>query len=676
MLDHNHFSAGIWRRSLRSVPTLCVITLFLLSVSPVFANDLLDMDFEDLLNIQVSSASKTPTSLMKTAAAVAVISREDIHRSGASNIPEVLRMVSGVQVAQLDANRWAVTIRGFNGQTANKLLVMIDGRSIYTPTFSGTYWDTLDVSLEEIERIEVVRGPGAALWGANAVNGVINIITSTTLENSTDQITGWVGLKKHSGISVLKTIKPNEANALRLSLRGLERDQGSLQGEGNGDDTTQGRIGLRWDNHGSNYALHTTASYYQGRESTTYNSIEPTAPYICPLIDDADLSGGHIQSRYSYYFRPTSTLDIQLYYDYSSRHEWLYDQRLQQYDLDIQHTSQPLAAHRLTWGGGIDISRDYYHSRRGQINITPEHSHAHLFSFFAQDDYSILSNLTVTLGTKCEHNEVTGWEWQPNLRLLWQATPRLSLWGAVSRAVRTPSHVEENGSLILSIEPPSALTPMPWPTMVTLQGDHDIDSEDLIAWELGTRFAINNSASCDIAMFIHDYDNLQGGHQQATSATNIDGQPVYVVNYGADNNFAGYSYGAEVAANWQVVPTWSLLLAYSFLDMNLDQGNAQEITVPERYTQHHLSLQSRLNINRNWQTDCWLTYNDGIKSQDISPRWEMQLRIGWQPQPEWELELIGHNLLHDDSKEIYSELSSMQSSRSERGVLLRLTYKY
>lgn len=670
----------------------CVLWLLLgCCNSLAYADNLLDLGFEELLNIQVSSASKTPTSLMKTAAAVSVISREDIHRSGATTIPEALRMVPGVHVAQLDANRWAVTVRGFNGQTANKLLVMIDGRSIYTPTFSGTYWDALDVSLEEVERIEVIRGPGAALWGANAVNGVINIITSTTAENSTDQATAWLGSTEHGGLSLLQSIKADENNTLRLSLRGFARDQGSLGNtshdphglkndqvslHGGGHDTHDGRIGLRWDNQGKNYALHTTASYYRRRESTIYNKALATAPYNYALVDDANVEGGHLQTRYSHYFSPTSTLDIQFYYNYSSRDEWLYNQHLYQYNLDIQHSTILLSAHRLTYGGSIDISQDYYHSRQGQININPQHNRSHLFSFFAQDDYTILPQLTVTIGSKCEHNEVTGWEWQPNLRLLWQATPRLSLWGAVSRAVRTPAHADENGKLIMSIQPPSALTPMPWPTLITLQGQHDIESEDLLAWELGSRFTCTSSVSCDLSLFYHDYDNLQGARQQTPGVTTIDGQPVYVVNYVVNNNFAGYSYGAELATNWQVNPASAVKLAYSFLDMNMEQGNSGEITMPERYTQHQISLQYGLNINRDWNVNCWLTYNDGIKSQDISPRWDMQLRLGWQPRKNWELELIGHNLLHDDKTEIYSELFSMQSSRSERGVLLRATYKY
>ncbi|OQY18911.1 MAG: hypothetical protein B6I36_05805 [Desulfobacteraceae bacterium 4572_35.1] len=676
MYDRHYNRSGV--RHLASLLTVSIyITALLLLCAPSsMANDLLDMSFEELLNVEVSAASKTPTSLMKTAAAVSVISREDIHRSGATSVPEALRMVPGIHVAQLDANRWAVTVRGFNAQTANKLLVMIDGRSIYTPTFSGTYWDALDVSLEEIERIEVVRGPGASLWGANAVNGVINIITSSTLENDTDQLTGWLGSKEHGGLSLLKTIKPGSNNTVRLSLRGLERDQGPLKGDGSNNDTRNGRIGLHWDQQGSKYTLRTTASYYREREATSYNRMSPSAPYNFPLIDDTNLYGGHLQTRYSYYFSPTSTADIQFSYNHFSRHEWLYNQRLHQYSLDIQHSTKLMNTHRLTCGTGININHDYFQSRQGQINITPKHNRTNLFSFFAQDDYSISPDITLTLGTKCEHNEVTGWEWQPNLRLIWQATPKLSLWGAISRAVRTPSHVEENGDLVVSIEPPSTLAPLQLPTVIALQGKNSIDAEDLLAWELGSRLAFNDTFSCDIAMFIHDYDNLQGGEMQPISVAIFNEQPVYMVDYIANNNFDGYSYGAEVAANWRVYSTWSLMLAYSFLDMKTDNGSAEEMTLPERYTQHQVSLQSRLDINNNWQTDCWITYNDGIETQDISPRWNMHLRIGWQPQSAWEIELIGHNLLHDDSVEIYSELASAGSSRSERGVLLRATYKY
>ncbi|MCK4502409.1 MAG: TonB-dependent receptor [Desulfuromonadales bacterium] len=653
---------------------ICMAWLLTVFAFPAHADDFLDLGFEDLLEIQVISASKTPTRLMETAAAVSVINRADIHRSGARTVPEVLRMVPGVHVAQLDANRWAVTVRGFNGQTANKLLVMIDGRSIYTPTFSGTYWDALDVSLEEIERIEVVRGPGAALWGANAVNGVINIITSSALNNSTSQADVWLGTEERAGISLIHTIKQGEDSAVRLSAQGLIRDHGPLQGAGSAHDTQHGRLGLRWDLLGKKFALQTTASYYQKQQSSTYNQMNVIPPYNTLLIDKAELQGGHLRSRYSHYFSENSTLDVQFYYDYTSRHEWLYDQQIQQFNLDIQHSILLLGMHRLTWGANFDYSLDYYSSRQGQIDITPKHSRSHLLSFFAQDDYSLASDLTLTLGGKCEHNEVTGWEWQPNLRLLWQATPQLSLWGAVSRAVRTPSHVETNGALLTGIRPPTATIPLPQVT--TLQGDHDIDAEDLLAWELGSRFAINNTLSFDLTLFLHDYDNLQGGTMQPPSVVFIDGQPVYLANFVANNNFDGHSYGAEVAVDWRVLPSWRLLLAYSYLDIQLRHSEATEVTMPELYTQHQISLQSRVDITRQLEADCWLTYNDGVIAQDISPRWDLQVRLGWHPDPIWLVELIGQNLLHDDKKELYSELSSVPSSRSERGVLLRVNYRF
>lgn len=640
----------------------------------VLAQDLFDLRFEDLLQVQVTSASKTPTRLMETAAAISVISRDDIRRSGASSVPEVLRMVPGVHVAQMDANRWAVTVRGFNGQTANKLLVMIDGRSVYTPTFSGTYWDALDVSIEEIERIEVVRGPGAALWGANAVNGVINIITQSALTSQGTDIVAWLGTEERVGASVQHTTRPSDNSALRLSARGLVRDQGPLEGTDKERNTEQGRFGLRWDVEGDDYAMQTTASYYQIKESSTYNEMDVLPPYNKALTDEGDLRGGHIRSRYSRFIKSDSNLDVQFSYDYSSRHEWLYEQKTQKFNLDLQHSLRLLDTHRLTWGGNAYLSFDYYRSRQGQINILPRHRRAHLLSLFAQDDYSLSDDITLTLGGKCEYNEVTGWELQPNLRLLWQASPHLSLWGAVSRAVRTPSHVEQHGDMFIFIEPPTLTQPLA--QVVTLEGDHDIDAEDLIAWELGSRYALNDSLSLDLALFIHDYDNLQGGTLQSASVNMFDGQPVFLINYGANNNFDGRSYGAEFAADWRVLSAWELLLAYSFLDMKLKEPDIMEVAYPERYSQHQFSLQSRWDISPEFQADCWLTYTDGMEAQDIDKYWDLQLRVDWRVNSACHIELIGKNLLHGDKKEIHSEISSVISSRSERGAILRLHYQF
>jgi iron complex outermembrane receptor protein len=648
-----------------------VIGLLLVTIN-ARAADLLELGFEDLLNVEVTAASKAPTRLMETSAAVSVINREDIRRSGACTVPELLRMVPGVQVAQIDANRWAVTVRGFNGQTANKLLVMIDGRSVYTPTFSGTYWDALDVSIDEIERIEVIRGPGAALWGANAVNGVINIITQSAFIDQGTQIVSWVGSTERVGANVRQTTSPTENSAVALSARALVRDQGPLEGSGTDHPTNLGRFGLRWDVRGDDYDVQTSASYYQKEQTSTYNKMSVVAPYNTTLTDEADLCGGHLRSRYSRYLSDDSTFDVQLYYDYSSRHEWLYDQQIQKFSLDFQHSIRLFDAHRVTWGANGDLSLDYYSSRQGQINITPHHNRSHLLSFFAQDDYSLTDDIILTIGGKCEYNEVTSWEVQPNLRLLWQATPQLSLWSAVSRAVRTPSHIEQLGDLILSTEPQTGQLP----ALVTLQGDHDIDSEDLLAWELGARFAVNDRLTLDLALFQHDYDNLQGGNIQSQYLGLYEGQSVYFINYAANNDFDGRSYGAELAVDWCARPNWRLLLAYSFLDMKISQPGDDEISYPERYSQHQLSLQSRWDIAAQFQADCWITYTDGIESQRIGESWDLQLRLGWQASKLCKVELIGQNLLHEDKKEINSELSSMVSSRSERGVLLRVYYQF
>lgn len=649
------------------------IPLFSMAVN-ANATDLLELGFEDLLNVEVTAASKAPTRLMETAAAVSVISREDIRRSGASSVPELLRMVPGVHVAQFDANRWAVTVRGFNGQTANKLLVMIDGRSVYTPTFSGTYWDALDVSISEIERIEVVRGPGAALWGANAVNGVINIITRSAFTDQGSQVASWLGSSERFGADVRQTAVPTEDSAVALAAHAFVRDQGPLEGSGPDHPTNLGRFAVRWDVRGDDYNVQSSASYYQKEQTSTYNKMSIIEPYDTSLTDEADLCGGHVRSRYSRYLNDDSNFDVQLYYDYSARHEWLYDQQIQKFSLDFQHSRRLFDTHRVTWGASGDLSLDYYHSRQGQINITPHHQRAHLLSIFAQDDYSLTEDIIVTLGGKCEYNEATHWEWQPNLRLLWQASPQLSLWSAVSRAVRTPSHIEQYGDLIVATEPPTSLIPVP--KIVKLQGDHAIDAEDLLAWELGARYAVNDCFALDLALFQHDYENLQGGNLQSQYLGLYAGQPAYFIIYNANNDFDGRSYGAELAVDWRVASDWRMLLAYSFLDMKLREPEDTEVAYPERYSHHLCSLQSRWDVTSALTADCWITYTDGIKSQHIGESWDLQLRLGWQANESVQVELIGKNLLHEDKQEILSELSSMVTSRSERGVLLRVYYQF
>ncbi len=466
------------------------------------------MSLEELLGLQVTTATKTPTSLLKTAAAIYVITQEDIRRSGANSIPELLKMVPGMNVSQLDSNRWAISARGFNGQFSNKLLVMIDGRSVYSPAFSGVYWDVQDLVLAEIDRIEVIRGPGASLWGANAVNGIINIITRYAEEASGVQITAWTGTEELGGLSMMQSAKIAPDGYLRLTAKGFARDDSRLDGADADDDMTMGRVGFRWDSLGSVFTGMTTGSFYQGREGANYDRVSYEDDYHDFFNADTDMYGGHLLTNWSRRLNNKSNLSFQVYFDYSHREEALYDNDLQVIDTEFQHNYEIKPGHKLTWGGGL---RAYFDELTpySQTFIDPVSDQYNLFSVFMQDDYPLQNDLRLTLGGKLEHNDFSGWEIQPNGRLLWEATENMSLWAAVSRAVRTPSRIESDGSIVVALYPPEHnLNPTPGsdipfaiPVQVTVRGSDEFEAEDLMAYELGLRSLASDSVSLDFALF-------------------------------------------------------------------------------------------------------------------------------------------------------------------------------
>lgn len=657
---------------------------FNILLSPALADDFLDMSLEELINLQVTSAAKTPTPILKTPGAIHVITKEAIRRSGAGSIPELLKMVPGMNVAQLDSNRWAISARGFNGEFANKLLVMIDGRSVYTSVFSGVYWDIQDLILAEIERIEVIRGPGASLWGANAVNGIINIITRSADQTLGSQVTTWVDTKGSGGLSVMQGSEMGSNSYLRLTAKGFTRGENQLNGRDTDDDMAMGKAGFRWDYIGSDFTGKTTGGFYQGREGANFDQVNYQGDYHDLFNDDIDVKGGHLLSSWSNRLSEKSSLSFQVYFDYTQREGPFYDENLQVLDTEFQHNFEPSPGHKLTWGGNF---RAYFDDLTAHSNVfmDPEDDQYTLFSLFVQDDYPLLKDLTLTLGTKVEHNDFTGWEFQPNGRLLWELSQTTSLWGAVSRAVRTPSRLESNGEILVALYPPgdelnptpNAAIPVAIPIIVKFRGNDEFKSEELTAYELGLRSLISDRTSMDIALFWNTYKKLRTGSNLYPDIIFEGVLPVAIDQVSlANNKLKGDTYGLEVSMEYQMTDDWKLIGAYSYMEMDFDFGGRLEAFLNSFYTRHQASLQSRFTLFHTVETDLWVTYTDGVEVQNQPEIWDLTLRLGWQPSPKWQLELVGHNLLHDHKKQLNSEVLSMVSSEIERGAFLRLTCQF
>ncbi len=534
-----------------------LVLLMLSSSVKAESLDPLDLKVEDLLNVEITSVSKKAQAMNDAAAAVFVITNEDIKRTGVTSVPEALRMAPGLDVARIDANKWAVSARGFNGRFANKLLVLIDGRNAYTRTFSGVYWENQDVMLEDVERIEVIRGPGATLWGSNAVNGVINIITKHSSKTQGGLLAGGGGTEEQGFGAFRYGGKLGEDTTGRVYAKGFQRDENTnLAGEGAGDDWDKAQGGFRID---SNLSLEddltVQGDVYHSNIKQTLRLPQTSAPFTGLYKDQAETYGGNLLSRLKHTFSTTSDYSLQLYYDYYKRNEAWFSEGRNTLDLDFQHRFALMERHEVIWGFGYQYTHDT--TRAGKlVSFNPNSRKDQLFSGFVQDEIELIDHsLWLTLGTKLEHNDYSGFEGQPTARVMWAPHAQHRLWGAVSRAVRTPSRSEHNMTLLNEVKP----LPFPAPfdkTRIEMQGNTKFDSESVITYELGYRTTFIKSLSLDVTAFYSDYENLRflETPQEDTPLSFRDG--MLVTSLALTNDYKAKSYGVETATVWQMLDWW------------------------------------------------------------------------------------------------------------------------
>ncbi|HUK57188.1 MAG TPA: TonB-dependent receptor [Nitrospiria bacterium] len=613
--------------------------------------DLSTMTLEELANIEITSVSKRPEPLSDAAASVDVITGEDIRRSGASSIPEALRLADNLDVAQKNSHDWGISARGFNTDLANKLLVLMDGRTVYTPLFSGVFWDRQNYLLEDIDRIEVISGPGGTLWGANAVNGVINITSKSAKDTQGLYVEAGGGseLRDFTGVRYGGTLAPDVY--FRVYGQYFNRgDEVLANGDSASDSWRMGPGGFRIDSEASpNNKLTLQGDYYSGHEDI-------------PTGGDAGVSGGNILGRWSHSFSYDSDMSLQFYYDRTHLSDpipafvvnstpfapaGILQDDLDTYDLDFQHGFR-LGPNRFVWGLGYRYTHDVVGNTPALAFFPPILDH-NLYSGFAQDEIALLEKLSLTVGTKVEHNDYTGLEVEPNVRLAWIPTQQQTVWTAISRAVRTPSRLDRDLS-----------EPAP-PNLVVLKGGSDFDSETVIAYELGYRARLGQKVTASISTFYNDYDQIR-----STSLT-----PVTILPFFFQNNLEGKTYGGELGANFQALDGWRLHGGYNLLKEHLrvkpgqtDFNNAlNETGDPE----HQFSLRSSMDLPQNVELDAGLRWVDTLHvnnagvAETVPSYYELDVRIGWRPINNLELSVVGQNLLHDH----HPEFGAPSPSREE-----------
>ena len=644
------------------------------------------MSLDDLMNVEITSVSKKEEKLTEAPAAVYVLTQEDIHRSGATSIPEALRLVPGLDVARIDAHTWAISSRGFNDQYANKLLVLIDGRSVYSPLFSGVFWDVQGPMLEDVDRIEVIRGPGATMWGANAVNGVINIITKSAQDTQGWLVSGGGG-NQDRGFGEFR-YGGSRGDDLFYRLYGTYFDHADSEmlGGGNGrDGWQQGRGGFRADWQPTRDNLLTVqGDAYDGTEGQINSVPTLTPPYRQQLTRGNGVSGGDVLSRWTHTLANGSELKLQTYYDKTVRDTALASDNLNTFDVDLQYDRHFGSRQEVIGGLGYRLEDDAI-KNSPTIIFDPNHTDQQLFNAFVQDEVTLIpERLKLTLGTKLEHNDFTGFEVEPTGRIAWTPTIHQTVWAAVSRAVRTPSDYERNARIELQTIPPGGLFAGSPPALATLEGDNAFGSEDLLAYELGYRVRPCERLALDFATFYNDYSRLA----TERTGTPFAGTPpdFLVVPESLGNDSSAQTYGLEAAGNWQMLDWWRWQATYTWLHVQLHVDDPS-ITSPELQVgaspQQQFSVRSSMDLPHQIQLDATLRYVDRVTvwswtsttTLHVPQYFSLDLRLGWKPRKNLEFSIVGQDLLNGEHLEFDPTLVS-QTTEVGRSIYGKVTWTF
>ena len=638
------------------------------------------MSIEDLMNIEVTSVSKKEQKLSQAAAAIFVITQEDILRSGATNIPDLLRIVPGLDVSQINANNWAISARGFNHQFENKLLVLIDGRAVYTPLIGGVNWDVQDVPLEDIERIEVIRGPGGTLWGANAVNGVINILTKKAADTKGGLITAGGGSNKQALGMVQYGGKIGSGTDYRIFSKFQNHDNlPELDGVTGDDGWHILHGGFRADTSVSaKDTLTLLGDLYTGNEGATIVHIVSIDP---PVTDDLDsrfwTSGGDILSRWNHVFSSRSDTMLQFYFDRYHRGGPEAHEDRNTIDLEFNHHLAAGPRQDIVWGAGFRRTRDHTEGTVDQA-FNPLSATLDLFNLFAQDTITLKPDrLYLTVGTKLEHYTYGGFGVQPSARLAWTPSYWQTFWMAVSRANRSPARKDEGleAGLAAFPEPGGSGTPME----VILSGNPQIKPEHVLAYEAGFRSELNGRFSVDVAAFYNRYTNLitlEPGTQffQASPAP-----ARFVIPIIFQNGMYGSTAGMEISTNLKITDRWTLSPGFSFLRMHLQTDpfsqDTNSVTDFEGSNpRHQAQLRSHVDLSRGLAWDASAYFIDRLPFQGVSSYTRLDSQLAWKAAERFEISLVGQNLLQDHHLESLDAVTLVNSSLIKRSAYAKITW--
>jgi iron complex outermembrane receptor protein len=606
-------------------------------------NTLKDLSLEQLMNIEVTSVSKNPEKLENAASAIQVITQQDIRNSGAKTLPQALRLASNLQVAQVNSSQWAISARGFNNVLANKLLVLIDGRTVYTPLYAGVFWDVQNILLEDVDRIEVISGPGGTLWGANAVNGVINIIT----KNSKDTKGLFAEAAAGSNLPGMGSLRYGGQLSNKISFRvygtGFKLGNTFLyNGKNANDDWAMRQGGFRMD-------------WYDSKKDRVSFQGDIYHARVNPAGAGGDTSsvarGDNLLVRWNHTGKK-SDFQLQAFFDHTNRH---FDngliENLKTYDIEWQNRNQLGQRHELTYGMDFRVM-DHNVNNLPLFGFFPGSKTLSLYSGFIQDKILLIRDrLYLTLGEKLEHNSYTGFENQPNARIAWTPAENQTMWWAVSQAVRTPARIDRDFTAYIA------------PDIPFITGTDSFVSERLTAYEFGWRLQPLKMVSVSLATFYNVYNDIRSA-EPSTAANHL---PITFAN-----EVKGNSYGVELAVSAQLAGWWNLKGGYTFFKKNLSlkagSKDANKASAESDDPEHQFVVQSRIKMPAHLELGTVIRYIGKLPKPYVPDYFGLDLRIGWQLNKAIELNIVGQNLLDKYHPEfIPSSPSAREIERSVYG---------
>ncbi|MCI0530622.1 MAG: TonB-dependent receptor [candidate division Zixibacteria bacterium] len=604
-------------------------------------SELKRLSVEELMNIEVTSVSKRPEKLLETASAIQVITQEEISRSGASSLPEALRLAPNLGVAQVNSNQWAISARGFNNTLTNKLLVLVDGRTIYTPLYAGVFWDIQSVLLEDLDRIEVVSGPGSMLWGSNAVNGVINIVTKSARETQGLYVSGAIGsLLQDFGAA---RYGGRADSNLFFRVYGQRFDHNATvfsDGSDGRNDWDLTQAGLRLDYYPSDENVLTVQGDLYG------GFIERSAP------GHTAVDGQNLLGRWTHTRSPESEFLVQVYFDRTWRIITnSFAEELQTYDLDFQYGFPLGESHRVMSGAGYRLMRDKV-TNSASLAFLPPHRDLQLFSAFLQDEIILVPELLkFTTGLKLENNDYSGFEIQPSGRMAWTPDQRKTIWGAISRAVRSPSRIDEDFFVP---------NPLITPGTPILAGSPDFSSEEVIAYELGGRIQPVRGVSLSLATFFNHYDDLRS--LEAKDST----------TYEFRNGLEGESWGLEFSGSFQAMPWWRLRGGYTYLQVDLRQKpghtDVNQARGEGNDPHNRFLIQSSMDFPAKFRLDITTRYVDILPYPSVPSYFTFDARVSWQFD-RFDMSVVGRDLWESRHPEFGAAGTRQEIPRSIYGMV-------